>query len=143
MRTLFLAILIAAGFAHQGNAAVQIFQNRDEPGRNPYQATVAQACGGRTTCNLIFPREPAARIVIQSINCNVFVLNYNGFVQALLTTSSLKAQQSFYMNSDFQLHAQTSFFVEPREAPTVGLNSFYRFSGRQTCTLTGYTISLP
>lgn len=123
-------------------AAPPIYQNRDEPGRNPYQVAASASCGAMTTCTLKFPATAGKRIVIETVNCDLFLYRYDGDVTVNLQTAKKKPHQVFDAPTYF-LSAQTLFYVDPGDAPLIQLLSFYNFKGAQSCTLTGYTVAEP
>jgi len=123
-------------------AAPPIYQNRDEPGRNPYQVAASANCGGNTACTLKFATVSGRRAVIGIVNCDLFLNRYDGDVTVNLKTAKKALHQVFDAPTYF-LSAQTQFYVESGDAPLIQLQSVYNFRGTQTCTLTGYTVALP
>ena len=123
-------------------AAPPIYQNRDEPGRNPYQVAASASCGATATCTLKFPATSGKRIVIETVNCDLFLNRYDGDVTVNLKTVKKALHQVFDAPTYF-LSAQTLFYVDPGDAPLIQLQSIYNFKGAQSCTLTGYTVAEP
>lgn len=140
MRILPFAVAIFLGGT--ATAATPIYQNRDEPGRNPYQVTATEDCSGKINCTLKFTSLPARRAVIGTVNCDMFLNRYDGDVAVNLRTVKKGLHQVFDAPG-YALSAQTVFYVEPGDAPLIELQSIYNFKGTQTCTLTGSTIAQP
>jgi hypothetical protein len=67
-----------------------IVQNRDEPGRNPYQIGAESGCDGKTNCVVTFPSVAAStRLVIDHASCYVVetYLNSRGIFESYLHTT--------------------------------------------------------
>lgn len=137
-----LPFTLAVFLSGTAAAAPVIYQNRDEPGRNPYQVQGSTNCNAKTACNLKFPALPGKRVVIETVNCDLFLNRYDGDVTVTLQTAKKAVHQIFDAPTYF-LSAQTRFYVDPGDAPLIQLESIYNFKGVQSCTLTGYTISQP
>jgi hypothetical protein len=137
-----LPFIFAVFLSGTAAAAAPIYQNRDEPGRNPYQVQASANCNAKTACTLKFPTISGKRIVIETVNCDLFLNRYDGDVTVTLQTAKKALHQIFDAPTYF-LSAQTRFYVEPADAPLIQLQSIYNFKGTQSCTLTGYTIAQP
>jgi hypothetical protein len=137
-----LPFTLAVFLSGTAAAATPIDQNRDEPGRNPYQAAASATCDAKLSCTLKFRTASGERIVIGTINCDMFLSRYDGDVAVNLKTVK-KAVHQIFDAPGYSLNAPTLFYVDPGDAPLVVLESIYAFKGSQSCTLTGYTVSLP
>jgi hypothetical protein len=133
-------------------AAVPTYQDRDEPGRNPYQDTAVGLCSNKSTCTMQFAKISAGeRAVILNVSCDATSKKgYSGLRVQLGTAANKTTYTTFfalpYGNDyfgDFPANWQTLFYVDGPAAPAITLSSGYQFLGPQSCFLSGYTVALP
>ena len=89
---MFRAVVASLGLAFVASGALAqstpIYQNRDEPGRNPYQE-LQYGCS-TTNCTLTFQKVPVGRErVITSLACDQFVPNGGNVAYAALQNQAL------------------------------------------------------
>jgi hypothetical protein len=145
-------VLVFALFAFSAQAAAPAYQNRDEPGRNPYQETAIGSCMGRFICTIGFPRLAAGqRAVITNVSCDATITSANrGLYIDLRSTASKLPHTAFFAEpygsdtfGNFPANFQTLFYVTGPAAPTMTISSGYRFKSIISCFLSGYTVTLP
>jgi hypothetical protein len=158
--TLTLAVAVVpwlAAPAHAQRAA--IVQSVDEPGRNPYQESIANTnCRTTQFCNFAFATVPAGkRLVLTNISgyVDTGVGTFpNGIVQSSLGGSAYatlhftgtRGSQAGSLGFRMYINEQVLAYFGPGESISgfYGLSSTTdTFSGGSRLTLTGYYINLP
>ena len=133
-----------------------LVQNLVEPGRNPYQSTIAAQCTNVSQCVQDFMPVPAGkRLVVTSITGNLYP-STPGVIAALdLTKSGLPKGSGISVPSFLQagtfgdlniigVNAQFTAYFEPGETPEAYILATTNFGlGAGVLTLSGYLISLP
>ena len=138
-------------------AAASIVQNRDEPGRNPYQAHVIfpSNCGAYD-CAIHFPVIGASvRVVIEQVSCSFQTPSANKpffvFLSGKASDPYLRTylpvvdQGSFNGYDWYVANAQTLFYYVKGDQPAVDI---YRSGGPASapqgdCAISGYRVVLP
>ena len=138
-------------------SAPPIVQNRDEPGRNPYQvhAATPSHCNP-AACAISFPRITVSEhIVVQQVSCQIIVLSQNiplvVFLAGRANDGSLYSylpmifQNSFGNYYYYVINTQVLYYFYEGDAPFVGILSPLGTTTPPSgdCALRGYRVILP
>lgn len=140
-----MLLVAASAFAQPKPALVQ---DRDEPGRNPYQqAAVNPACIGFFTCSLDFAAVPAGmRLVVTQVTIETAVSDASGAVAVRVLNNTLAARAAFVVTGPFNTRFATVpvvMYVEAGQVlnvQTVATGGVY--SEWVVATLVGYFVPL-
>lgn len=147
-----LLLLGASGVIYAQNkapASPQIVQLRDEPGRTPFQQSIANdTCEEATTCQVTFKPVPAnTRLVITRFNASAFTTNgSNTMVYSVLTDAGGNVVFTFPhttpVSSISFANEATLTYYEARQTPVVNVNNQTGLINIRV-TLSGYLVRLP
>jgi hypothetical protein len=141
---------IATFLISTAQAATPIEQNRDEPGRNPYQQLASKGCNTAKTCTLTFPAvAKSERLVVEYISCLIVSSSYTGVTAKLYAASKPTVYAAFFPGqfntgpTYNPINSPTLVYVNGGDAPAVSLTGNDPLSGTESCFLSGYTVTLP
>jgi hypothetical protein len=134
-----------------------IVQNRDEPGRNPYQAhaSISASCSFQNGCVATFPVIPAGeRVVVEYVSCMIAVASgTNPVIVALGGQAKAPTNRAFVLATfqgeisnivNYVVSAPVVFYYATGDTPTISvlLNGSVG-SSPGDCLLTGYHVIIP
>jgi hypothetical protein len=136
--------------------APAITQDRDEPGRNPYQVHSAQPSNcDPIKCVVTFPTITASeRVVVENVNCVVYVSQGASYVLPTLGGIAQNPSLIAYFSPTpsgsvsgldmYIVNSQTQFYFGKGDKPSVTLQMVGNaVSPAIDCTLHGYRVLLP
>ena len=152
-----VALLALASFTAHATTAPTIVQNRDEPGRNPYQASTKciPFAGQPKSCLARFsPLAKTDVAVIQYINCIFQTTGYGGLTATLSTKMSPTDYILFEPAArtgttgaaatvQYILDQPILFYAAPGEQATLTVTISDSFTGDQHCFASGYRVVTP
>ncbi len=150
-----LSVLAAVAFVAVGAGAqakaYPVYENRDEPGRNPYEENITVSCSSPKECVLQFSTVPTGkRRVIEHVSCSfgnpgVAVMVTLGSEAGRLTRNYIGLVPAPAASVNEVLNLDTISFYDAGETPEIFfvVNGSLGVIGNPSCTLAGHNISLP
>jgi len=156
-------LILAAAFSYFQPATAHaqkpaLVKSVDEPGRSPYQTTIAvnqntTTCINDYSCRVTFPAVPQGfRLVITHVNA-YFELTGTNFAHVELTADSSSMRfravtigTSSYGSIAYVVDSPVTLYAEPGIAPTVTLHGYtLELNGYANAevTLVGYLVAIP
>ena len=133
-----------------------IFQNRDEEGRNPYQAHRNFPAGCDVyDCLMRFPKvAKGTRLVITNISCDIAVPSTQTLFDSYLAGSKadpyLRAYPPLMLTAGtsggykrYVVNAQVLYYYHPDDTPTFEVYNDGATPPNGDCALSGYVVHIP
>jgi hypothetical protein len=146
--TLIAWILALSASVAAAQPKPALVQDRDEPGRNPYQEEIVKSCSGMALCSLELPAVPAGRrLVVTMVTLALDTSGAGGAPAVCVLFGSAGFQLNFEIggSASFRTYTQpVTRYYEAGQVPTflcgIGTGTF---SGNGRAGIAGYLVTVP